>query len=90
MKALIMYVVFVIIGALVATGIGYWVEKEFSSTLSLVVFLALFFANFAISWLAVILVMDGSLRDAQGRQSQLDIERSGRAALAARQKQGVN
>jgi hypothetical protein len=51
-----------------------------------VVFLALFFANFAISWLAVILVMDGSLRDAQGRQSQLDIERSGRASIAAREK----
>ncbi len=86
MKALIMYVVFVIIGALVATGIGYWIEKEFSSTLSLIVFLAMFFANFAISWLAVILVMDGSLRDAQGRQSQLDIERSGRAGIAAREK----
>jgi hypothetical protein len=86
MKALIMYVVFVIIGALIATGIGYWVEKEFSSTLSLIVFLALFFANFGVSWLAVILVMDGSLRDAQGRQSQLDIERSGRASIAAREK----
>jgi hypothetical protein len=86
MKALILYVVFVIIGALVATGIGYWIEKEFSSTLSLIVFLALFFANFGISWLAVILVMDGSLRDAQGRQSQLDIERSGRASIAAREK----
>ncbi len=86
MKALILYVVFVIIGALVASGIGYWIEKEFSSTLSLIVFLALFFANFGVSWLAVILVMDGSLRDAQGRQSQLDIERSGRASLAAREK----
>jgi hypothetical protein len=86
MKALIMYVVFVIIGALIATGIGYWIEKEFSSTLSLIVFLALFFANFGVSWLAVILVMDGSLRDAQGRQSQLDIERSGRASIAAREK----
>jgi hypothetical protein len=86
MKALIMYVVFVIIGALIATGIGYWVEKEFSSTLSLIVFLALFFANFGISWLAVILVMDGSLKDAQGRQAQLDIERSGRASIAAREK----
>ena len=62
------------------------IEKEFSSTLSLIVFLAMFFANFAISWLAVILVMDGSLRDAQGRQSQLDIERSGRASIAAREK----
>jgi hypothetical protein len=86
MKALIMYVVFVIIGALIASGIGYWIEKEFSSTLSLIVFLALFFANFGVSWLAVILVMDGSLRDAQGRQSQLDIERSGRAGIAAREK----
>jgi hypothetical protein len=86
MKALILYVVFVIIGALVASGIGYWIEKEFSSTLSLIVFLALFFANFGVSWLAVILVMDGSLRDAQGRQSQVDIERSGRASLAAPKK----
>jgi hypothetical protein len=86
MKALILYVLFVIIGALVATGIGYWVEKEFSSTLSLIVFLAMFFANFAVSWIAVIYVMDGSLKDAQGRQSQLDIERSGRASIAAREK----
>ncbi len=84
MKALILYVVFVVIGATISAGIGYWVEKEFSSAISLVVFLAMFFANFAVSWLAVILVMDGSLKDAQGRQSQLDIERSGRAALATR------
>jgi hypothetical protein len=33
---------------------GYYVEIEFSSTASLIVFLALFFANFAVSWLAVI------------------------------------
>jgi hypothetical protein len=85
MKALILYVLFVVIGATIAAGIGYYVEKQFSSALSLVVFLALFFANFAVAWLAVILVMDGSLRDAQGRQSQLDIERSGRASIAARQ-----
>jgi hypothetical protein len=53
---------------------------------SLLVFLAMFFANFAVSWLAVILVMDGSLRDAWGRQSQLDIERAGRASIAQRPK----
>jgi hypothetical protein len=80
MKALILYVVFVIIGALVASGIGYWIEKEFSSTLSLIVFLAMFFANFAVSWLAVVFVMDGSLKDIQGRQAQADIERAARAA----------
>jgi hypothetical protein len=86
MKALILYVLFVVIGAVIASGIGYYIEKQYSSALSLIVFLALFFANFAVSWLAVILVMDGSLRDAQGRQSQLDIERSGRAGIAAREK----
>jgi hypothetical protein len=81
MKALILYVVFVVIGALIATGIGYYVEIEFSSAASLVVFLALFFANFVVSWIAVIFVMDGTLKDAQGRQHQLDIERSGRRAM---------
>jgi hypothetical protein len=81
MKALILYVVFVVIGGLIATGIGYYVEIEFSSAASLVVFLALFFANFVVSWIAVILVMDGTLRDAQGRQSQVDIERSGQRAM---------
>jgi hypothetical protein len=81
MKALILYVVFVVIGALIATGIGYYVEIEFSSAASLVVFLALFFANFVASWIAVIFVMDGSLKDAQGRQHQLDIEKSGRRAM---------
>jgi hypothetical protein len=56
------------------------IEKKFSSTLSLVVFLALFFTNFAVSWLAVIFVMDGSLKDAQGRHAQAEIERAARAA----------
>jgi F0F1-type ATP synthase assembly protein I len=84
MKALILYVAFVVIGAVISATIGYFVERQFSSAWSLIVFLALFFANFAVSWLAVILVMDGSLRDAQGRQSQLDIERSGRASIAPR------
>jgi hypothetical protein len=80
MKALILYVVFVVIGAVIASGIGWYIEKQFSSTLSLVVFLAMFFANFAVSWLAVVLVMDGSLKDLQGRQAQADIERAARAA----------
>jgi hypothetical protein len=82
MKALILYVVFVIIGGLLSVGVGYLVETEISSTASLIVFLALFFINFLASWIAVILVMDGSLKDAQGRQAQLDIERAGRRRLA--------
>jgi hypothetical protein len=85
MKALILYVVFVIIGALISVGIGYYVEIEVSSAASLIVFLALFFANFAVSWIAVIFAMDGTLKDAQGRQAQLDIERSGRAGIVFRE-----
>ena len=84
MKALILYVVFVTVGGLISAGIGYYVEKEVSSAASLVVFLALFFSNFVVSWLAVILAMDGSLKNAQGAQEQLDIEKSGRAGIAAR------
>jgi hypothetical protein len=80
MKALILYVVFVAVGGLVASLIGYYVEIEVSSTASLIVFLALFFANFVVSWIAVIFIMDGSFKDAQGRQAQIDIEKAGRRA----------
>jgi hypothetical protein len=89
MKALILYVLFVVIGASISVGIGYFVEREVSSTASLIVFLALFFANFAVSWIAVILVMDGTLKDAQGRQAQFDIEKSGRAGIALREANAV-
>ena len=78
MKALIIYVVFVVVGAVVAGLIGYYVEVTISPAASLIVFLTLFFTNFAASWIAVILIMDGSLKDAQGRQAQLEIERAGR------------
>jgi hypothetical protein len=80
MKALILYVVFVAVGGLVAILIGYYVEIQVSSAASLIVFLALFFANFVVSWLAVIFIMDGSFKDAQGRQAQIDIEKAGRRA----------
>ena len=78
MKALILYVVFVVAGAVVAGLIGYYVEVTISPAASLIVFLALFFTNFAASWIAVILIMDGSLKDAQGRQAQLEIKRARR------------
>jgi hypothetical protein len=78
MKALILYVMFVAIGAVVSGLIGYYVEISVSATASLIVFLSLFFANFVASWIAVILIMDGSLKDAQGRKAQLEIERASR------------
>jgi phosphate/sulfate permease len=79
MKALILYVGFVIIGAIAAAGIGYYVEKHSTATISLIVFLSLFFANFVGAWIATLLVMDGTLKNALARQDQLDAEKIGKA-----------
>ena len=78
MKALILYIVFVAIGAVASTLVGLLIEREVSTAISLVVFLTLFFANFGVSWLATVLVMDGSLRNLQGLDEQLAIEKAGR------------
>jgi hypothetical protein len=83
MKALLLYVLFITIGAVASAGIGYYVEINVSAAVSLIVFLALFFINFAVSWLAVVMVMDGSLKDLRGLDAQIAIEKSGRAAAAA-------
>lgn len=66
MKALIIYVVLVIAGALAAGFIGLYIENTYSSGLALIVFLSMFFANFAICWILTILIMDGSLKSARG------------------------
>jgi hypothetical protein len=65
MKALILYVGLVVVGAVLAALLGIHLEKAISSTVSLVVFLTCFFANFAISWIIVIYIMDGTLKKSQ-------------------------
>jgi hypothetical protein len=62
MKALILYVGLVVVGAVVSALLGVWLEHTFNSTVSLIVFLTCFFANFALSWIAVIYIMDGTLK----------------------------
>ena len=62
MKALILYVGLVVIGAALAALLGVWLEYTFNPTVSLIVFLALFFANFAVSWVVVIYILDGTLK----------------------------
>jgi hypothetical protein len=62
MKALILYVGLVVVGALLSALLGVYLENTFNATVSLVAFLALFFANFAVSWVIVIYIMDGTLR----------------------------
>jgi hypothetical protein len=61
-KALILYVGLVVVGAVLSALLGVYLEHAISSTASLIVFLALFFANFAVSWIIVIYIMDGTLR----------------------------
>ncbi len=62
MKALILYVGLVAVGAALAALLGVWLEREFNPTVSLVAFLACFFANFVVSWVIVVYIMDGTLR----------------------------
>jgi fluoride ion exporter CrcB/FEX len=83
MKALILYVGFVIIGGVLAALIGYYVERQTNSAISLIVFLSLFFANFIGAWIGTVLVMDGSLSNAFARQEQLDAEKAGKARMKA-------
>jgi hypothetical protein len=83
MRALL-YVVFVTIGGLLAIAIGYLVEPVVSMTASLIVFLTLCFANFVVSWIAVVVVMNGPLKDVHGRAAKSDIEKAGREAMTAR------
>src|SRR5258707_1178282 len=79
----LLYMVFVTIGGLLAVAIGYLVEPV-SMTASLIVFLALFFANFVASWIAVVLVMNGPLKDVRGRAAKSDIEKAGQEAMTGR------
>jgi hypothetical protein len=81
MKALILYVTFVVVGVALSIGVGWVVETRTSSALGLVVFLTMFFANFAVAWILTILAMDGSLKNAQGAIDQIDAEKIGEAAM---------
>jgi hypothetical protein len=84
MKALLLYIAFVVVGDLIAGFIGLYVERQTTSAVSLIVFLSLFFANFAVAWILTILVMDGSLKNAQGGADQRDAERIGKAKMSAK------
>jgi hypothetical protein len=82
MKALILYAAFVVGGAALSVFVGLTIEREVSSPLSLLVFLSMFMANFAVAWILTVLVMDGTLKDFHGRQEQRDVERIGQATMA--------
>jgi hypothetical protein len=84
MKALMLYVVFVVLGVGVAAAIAYYIDRQTSSAISQIVFLALFFINFVVSWIITIFVMDGSLDNAWGEREQVEAERRGRESISNR------
>ena len=84
MKALIIYPTLVTLGSAVSAFIGYFVEARSTPAMSLVVFLTLFFINLIGAWIGTILIIDGSLADAQGALGQLAAEAEGQRILAER------
>lgn len=84
MKGLMLYVVFLVGGAGLAVLISFYVQSQTSPGVSLIVFLSLFFSNFAASWIATIFIMDGSLKNFWGEQEQLEAERRGKAFMNGR------
>lgn len=81
MKALVLYVTFVVCGVALSVVTGVFVERQTSSAVGLIVFLSMFFTNFAVAWILTVLVMDGSLKNIRGGQEQLEVERAGKAAM---------
>jgi hypothetical protein len=82
MKGLMLYVVLLVVGAALAAAISFYVQSLTSAGASLIVFLSLFFSNFAVSWIATIFLIDGSLDNAWGEQEQA--ERRGKAFMNGR------
>jgi hypothetical protein len=83
MKALIIYITFVLIGFAISFFTGLFVERQAGSALSLIVFLTMFFSTWGVAWILTILVMDGTLKNAQGREDQRQAEKIGKGAMAA-------
>jgi len=82
MKALIIYAGFVIASTAAAVLVGAYIERLTSPQIGLIVILGLFFTSLVVSWIATILVMDGSLKNAFAEKEQLEAERIGRESMA--------
>jgi uncharacterized membrane protein len=72
-------VIFCTIGAVL---IGRFVGTYTSPDISSIVMLVLFFAGLVVSWIATVLVMDGSLKNFSAEQEQIEAEKKGREYLA--------
>jgi len=78
MKGLLLYAGFVIVSTVAAAVIGSYIEAHASPEIGTVVMLALFFTGLIISWIATVFVMDGSLKNFNAEQEQIEAEKKGR------------
>ena len=78
MKALLLFVAFVIAWTATAVLISSYVDRMASSAIGSVVLLAMFFSGLVVSWIATVFVMDGSLKNFHGEKEQVEAERIGR------------
>jgi hypothetical protein len=83
MKGLALYAAFVIFCTIGAVLIGHSVGTYTSADISSIVMLVLFFAGLVVSWIATVLVMDGSLKNFKAEKEQIEAEKKGREYMAA-------
>ena len=82
MWGLALYAGFVIFSTVCAVLIGWSVESYTSPDIGSLVMLGLFFVGLIVSWIATVLVMDGSLKNFSAQKEQLEAEKKGREYLA--------
>ena len=78
MKGLLLYTVFVIFWTIGAVFIGVSIERYTSPDIGSLVMLGLFFGGLVVSWIATVLVIDGSLKNFNAEKEQLEAKRKGR------------
>jgi hypothetical protein len=82
MRALALYAVFVFLCTVGAVLVGKSIESYTSPDIGSIVMLGLFFVGLVISWIATVLVMDGSLKNFKANEEQLEAEKKGREYMA--------
>jgi hypothetical protein len=82
MKGLALYAAFAIFCTVGAVLIGFSVEHYTSADIGSLLLLGLFFVGLVVSWIATVLVMDGSLKNFQAAKEQIEAEKKGREYMA--------
>ena len=82
MKALILWVGFVIAWTAAGVLICSYLERATSPQIGSIFLLAMFFSGLVISWIATVFVMDGSLKNFTAEREQLEAERKGKEYMA--------